>query len=90
VKIKYDVSEINPEDSAGGALEDPRPGVYNCVIKEINHGFSKGEDGKPDKSRARLEVVFQVQDDPYKGSQVEAGPVPACSRDLWEEAQGRL
>jgi len=70
VKIKYDVSGVDPADSVGGSFEDPKPGVYKCKVKSITHGFSKGDDGKPDKSRARLEVVYELLEPPYKGSRL--------------------
>jgi hypothetical protein len=55
-KVKYDVS--NTEFGESGDFENAQPGVYSAVIKEINPGFAKGEGGKPDRSRPRLEVIY--------------------------------
>lgn len=69
-KIKFDVTDQDPADSAGTAFEDPRPGVYLAKILEINPGFSKGDDGKADKNRPRLEVIYEILDEKYKGSRI--------------------
>lgn len=53
---------------AGG--ESPRPGIYRCKITEISEGPSKGDDGKPDPQRRRLEIIYQVIEGEYKNSQL--------------------
>lgn len=60
-KIKYDVSGVDHKKAREVInFESPTPGVYRAVVKEMNPGFSKGEDGKPDKSRPRIEVIFSI------------------------------
>lgn len=59
--VEFDVSGVDPEDAtAGQDIEDPAPGVYQAQVREINPGYSKGDDGKPDKSRPRLEVIYSI------------------------------
>lgn len=65
-KVKFDVSGSDPERAMRGG-EPPKPGVYPVKIKEINSGFSKGDDGKPDRKRPRLEVVFEISAGEHKG-----------------------
>lgn len=67
-KIKFAVDKA-AFDSAGFA-EPPKPGVYTAKIAEINAGFSKGEDGKPDPQRPRLEVIWEITDKRYKGARI--------------------
>lgn len=59
-KIKF---QVEPEafDQTGFA-EQPKPDVYEAKILEINAGYSKGEDGKEDKTRPRLEVIYEITD----------------------------
>jgi len=42
-----------------GDFEKIKPGTYRMVVAEINAGHSKGDDGKPDKKRPRLEFVLK-------------------------------
>lgn len=65
--VKFDVSGSDPEKAVAGIGNPPPPGVYLAKISEMNPGFSKGEDGKPDKTRPRVEVVFHVQEKPFMG-----------------------
>lgn len=59
-KVKYGVSKEAVEQAEkGGGGEQPPVGVYTLKIEECNHGFSKGEDGQPDQSRPRLEVIYR-------------------------------
>lgn len=67
VKIKYDTTGVDHEQAAKGGGDPPKPGVYSARIKEMNTGFSKGDDGKPDKSRPRVEVIFELTDKEHKG-----------------------
>lgn len=69
-KVKFDVSGSDPDEAVGGNFEPPKPGVYKCKVFDVNSGFKKGDDGKPDKSAPRLEVVYEVQDKAYKGSRL--------------------
>lgn len=69
-KIKFDLRGTDPEKAKEGAFEDPKPGVYRALVKEMNAGFSKDDDGKPDKSRPRVEVVFEIIDHKYKGARL--------------------
>lgn len=68
-KIKFDVKDVNPSDSQawGGGGEPPKPGNYRFKVREVNPGFSKGDNGAPDKSRPRLEVIYECLDAKYKG-----------------------
>jgi hypothetical protein len=67
-EIKYDVTGVDHEKSRARTGEPPKPGVYRCKIRELNPGFSKGEDGKPDRSRPRIEVIAEVIDERYQGA----------------------
>lgn len=66
-KITFDVSNSDP-DKATQDVEPPKPGVYLCKVAEINPGFSKDDDGKPDKDRPRLEVVYRIHKGNSKGA----------------------
>lgn len=66
-KITFDVSNSDP-DKATQDVEPPKPGVYVCKVAEINTGFSKNDDGKPDKERPRLEVVYRIHKGNSKGA----------------------
>lgn len=69
--IKFDVSASDPEAAVGGG-EPPKPGVYSCKIVGCKLGYKKKEDSEElDKSRPRIEVIYQVLDDgEFKGSQL--------------------
>lgn len=86
MKLKYDLTDQDPTDSAPSSFEDPKPGVYLAKILEINPGFSKGDGGKPDKDRPRLEVVLEIQDEEYKGSRVW-DYVSQAGNAKWKEDQ---
>lgn len=69
--IEFDVSNSDPEAAiSSGNFESPQPGIYTVAVKSVTPGFSKNNDGSLDKNRPRVEVIFQVQDPPYKGSQL--------------------
>lgn len=63
-KIKFDVTGSDPVKATQG-FEPPKPGVYTAKVAEINPGFSKGEDGKPDQNKPRLEVIYHITDSRY-------------------------
>lgn len=65
--VKFDVSGTDPE-KASQSFEPPKPGVYLAKVAEINSGFSKNDDGKPDRQRPRLEVVYHIADGDYKNA----------------------
>jgi hypothetical protein len=67
--VKFDVSGSDPADATRD-FEPPKPGVYKAKVAEINPGFSRDDDGKPDKSRPRLEVVYRIQDKKYANAPV--------------------
>lgn len=70
-KIKYDVSGVDHKKAKEAvSFEQPTPGVYPAIVKEMNPGFSKGDDGKPDKTRPRVEVIFTVTGKKFKGAQL--------------------
>ena len=70
-KVKYDVSDVDAADAVGRIFQEPQPGLYNARVREVEHGFSKGDDGKPDKSRARLQVIYEILDEgDFKGSRL--------------------
>lgn len=58
-KVTFDVSGSDP-DEATRAPEPPRPGIYKARLVECTPGFKKGDNGKPDKTRPRLEVAYQI------------------------------
>lgn len=57
-KIKYDVSDVDPNESGGG--EQPKPGVYTAQLSECNHRVA-GEDKKGEDDD--LEVVVRIVGD---------------------------
>lgn len=61
VKIKYNVAGADHKANAeGGAGEQAPKGVYVAELDQANLGFSKDDDGKPDKSRPRIECVWRI------------------------------
>lgn len=68
-KIKYDVSGEDHDRAASGA-NAPKPGWYNARIKSCASGFAKDDSGKSDKSRPRIELVYEIRDKKYRGAQV--------------------
>lgn len=61
--IQFDLSGADEDVWEQGEsidAEPPKKGIYQARVKEINPGFSKGDDGKPDKKRPRLEVVWEI------------------------------
>jgi hypothetical protein len=62
VTIKYDVSgaDHKANRSDQGEFVQPPKGLYIAKLVECNKGFSKDGDGKPDKSRPRLECIYQI------------------------------
>ena len=66
--VKFDVSGTDPD--AAKSYEQPKPGVYRAKVHEVTLGYSKGENGKPDKSRPRLEVIYEITDKKYKGARL--------------------
>jgi hypothetical protein len=71
-KVKFDVSGTEPEENAGKIFEEPVPGVYKAKVQACTHGFSKNQEtGKPDKTRPRLEVVYEItQEGKHKGARL--------------------
>lgn len=72
-KIKFDVSQSDPDEAkevVSGLADSPKPGLHRFRIKEVDAGFSKGEDGKPDKNKPRIEVVFECQSAAHRGAHV--------------------
>lgn len=67
--VKFDVSGTDPKDAFSGGGKQPTPGVYKVKIKELKPGFRKGDNGQPDKTAPRLEVVAEiVSDKKFKGA----------------------
>lgn len=60
--VKFDVSDADLDAALQerGLSEAPKPGVYKARISQINPGYSKDDDGKPDKDRPRLEVIYEI------------------------------
>lgn len=58
IAIKANKEAVEAAESFGD-FEDLRPGVYRFKLAECNDGHSKGDDGKPDKSRRRLEMIVR-------------------------------
>lgn len=64
--IKFDVSDSDPE-KAQASGKPPKPGIYKAKVKECKEGFAKGENGKPDKEKRRIEVIFTISEGKHKG-----------------------
>lgn len=79
-KIKVSVNE--EAFDSGGIAESPKPGVYSFRIRELNNDYSKGDDGKPDKSRPRTEVVLECIDPKAKDKGVDGGS--AFGARVWD------
>lgn len=61
VKIKYNVKGADHKANAeGGAGELAPKGVYIAELAETNLGYSKDDDGKPDKNRPRIECIWRL------------------------------
>lgn len=62
VNIKYDVSGADHDSNAsgGGEFVQAPKGVYIAELMEANLGYSKDDDGKPDKNRPRIECIYQI------------------------------
>lgn len=62
VNIKFDVSgaDHNANASGGGEFVQAPKGVYIAELMEANLGYSKDDDGKPDKNRPRIECIYQI------------------------------
>lgn len=62
VNIKYDVSGADHDANAsgGGDFVQAPKGVYIAELVEANLGYSKDDDGKPDKNRPRIECIYQI------------------------------
>lgn len=72
-KIKIDTSGVSEEEAkafGSGSGESPRPGVYRAKVLEINPGYAKDDDGGPDKTKPRLEVIYQIQGGEFANSQI--------------------
>jgi len=64
VKIKFDVSGSDPDAAvADFAFEQPPVGLYQARLEELNTGYSKDGEGKPDKNRPRLECIYKLVSD---------------------------
>jgi hypothetical protein len=59
VKIKASAAAVE-QASKSGDFEEAPPGLYTATLEEINPGFSKGDDGKEDKSRPYLECIYKI------------------------------
>lgn len=66
--IEYDLTDSDPEKAKAGSFEPPKPGIYECKVKEVNFGYSKNDDGSEDEERPRLEVIIEVQGPTNKGA----------------------
>lgn len=79
-KIKF---AVEPEafDQTGFA-EPAKPGTYIHQVKEINAGYSKGDDGQEDKTRPRLEVIWENVDPKAAKMGVEGGS--AVGSRVWD------
>ena len=62
VNIKYDVSGADHDGNAsgGGEFVQAPKGVYIAELTEANLGYSKDNDGKPDKTRPRVECIYSI------------------------------
>lgn len=70
IKIKAGKDAVEKAGESGD-FEQPQPGIYIAELTEINEGFSKGEDNKPDKSRPRLECIYKIVGEGRDGSKPE-------------------
>lgn len=67
-KVKIRASQSAVEQAAkSGDFEEPQPGLYVAKLEEAKPGFSKGEDGKEDKSRPYLECIYKITGEGREG-----------------------
>lgn len=81
-KLKVKVEQDAWDEAGTDSVEPPKPGVYDCKVLEINTGFSKGEDNKPDKDKPRIEVIYQIVDEKAKTRGNDGGS--AYGARLWQ------
>ena len=70
IKIKAGKDAVEKAGDSGD-FEQPKPGIYMVELTEVNEGFSKGDDGKPDKSRPRLECIYKIVGEGREGTKPE-------------------
>lgn len=63
-----------------GDFEKIKPGTYRMVVAEINDGFTKGDDGKPDKKKPRVEFVVK----PFSEDREGKKPFTTPYGQLWD------
>lgn len=79
-KVKIKVGKEDVEKSAdAGDFEQAPPGMYVFELKEVNPGYTKGDDGKEDKSRPYLECIWKPI-----GSGREGAPLTAQLSQIWD------
>lgn len=64
-KVKVDMRGVDPEESMQSDYAPCPTGIHKAKIISCDPGYAKGEDGKPDKSRPKLTVVFRVVEGNY-------------------------
>lgn len=60
VKVKATQEDFEQADKDQGEFVLPKPGYYILQLKECNPGHSKGPDGEEDKSKPRLECIYEI------------------------------
>jgi hypothetical protein len=74
VKLKVDHRDVTEEErgSVGSFAPPPPPGIYPYRVEAFNDGFSRGEDGKDDKTKPRFEAVLSCAVEKHAGSKLWA------------------
>lgn len=73
-KIKIQVGKKDIEQAqSSGDFEQAPVGVYTAVLKSVEPGHAKGDDGKPDKDRPYLACVWQIDGTGRSGAKLEKG-----------------
>lgn len=68
VKVRATKQDVKEELEGGGDFVSPKPGFYHLTVIEANAGFSKDrETGAEDKSRPRIEMVYEITAEGVEG-----------------------
>lgn len=78
VKIKYNVKGADHKANAEGGGEVTPKGVYIAELAEANLGYSKDDDGKPDKDRPRIECIWKPI------AQADGSPLDKNYMPVWD------
>lgn len=71
IRIKASAEDVE-QAASGGDFEEPKPGIYTAELVECEPGYTKGEDGQPDKDRPYLKCVYKITGEGREGKKPSA------------------